>query len=321
MHGGVFVQGPSHSSDPRDGRIAGPTLGAGPSPSHVQSRDRLAAMRVDDFFIDEGSEAVDVDLLEALRAASLSDRSDLEVAIALAELLDEQFVRYGTDSTQTLSDDESRVAMRALRAVLDRLGVPFTPPFRDFRSFHAYWGTHGGYGTWAARRTMVNELFGTLHEELEGREEATLRGDLVEPISPRRATGWPTVDIEIAEMRRHFHSARTPQDYRNVGNDVVAVLEALSAAAYVPSRHLREGETEPAVAQTKDRLARVIEVDFQITGGAELRRLARATIELAQAVKHNPAGSRNQAGIAADAAIQLANMIRRIQEPDQKYDG
>ena len=275
-------------------------------------------MRIDDFFIDEGSEAVDVDLLEALRAAPLGDRTDLEVAIALAQLLDEQFVRYGTDSSQTLSDEESRVAMRALRAVLDRLGVSFAPPFRDFRSFHAYWGTHGGYGTWAARRTMVSELFGPVHEELERREEVALRGDLVEPISPHRATGWPAVDIEIAEMRRHFHSARTPQDYRNVGNDVVAVLEGLSVAAYVRSRHLFEGETEPAISQTKDRLARVVEVDFQGTGGAELRRLARATIELAQAVKHNPAGSRNQAGIAADAAIQLANMIRRIQEPDKK---
>ena len=34
---------------------------------------------------------------------------------------------------------------------------------------------------------------------------------------------------------------------------------------------------------------------------------------LAQAVKHNAAGSRNRAGVAADAVIQLANIIRRIQ--------
>jgi hypothetical protein len=275
-------------------------------------------MRVEDFFVDEGSEVLDIDLLEALRAAPLADRDDLEAAIALAQLLDGQFVRYGTDSSQRITSDESRVAMRSLRALLERLNVSFTPPFRDFTSFHVYWGTHGGYGSWAARRAMVGELFGPVHEELERREEAALRGDLVEPISPRRATGWAAVDVEIAEMRRHFHAARTPQDYRNVGNDVVAVLEALSAAAYVPLKHLREGETEPAVVQTKDRLARVVEVDFQVTGGAELRRLARATIELAQAVKHNPAGSRNYAGIAADASIQLANMIRRIQEADQK---
>lgn len=276
-------------------------------------------MRVDDFFVDDPTSglngALDVELLERLRSAPLLDNSDLEGAIALAQLLDQQFESYGTDSKQTITDVGSREAMRTLRAVTSRLNVPFEPPFRDFPSFRAYWGSHGGYGSWAARRAMVSEFFGPLHEELERREESVLR-DLVEPISPRKVTRWPSVDLEIAELRRHFHTAATPQDYRNIGNDVVAVLEALSAAAYEPSRHLFEGEMQPKVVDAKKRLTRVVEVDCKTLGGAELRRHARSTIELAQAVKHNPAGTRTQAGIAADAAIQLANMIRRIQESE-----
>lgn len=93
----------------------------------------------------------------------------------------------------------------------------------------------------------------------------------------------------------------------------MAVLEAISGAAYDPSRHLFEGEAEPPVTQTKNRLARIIEVDSEREGSDELLRLARATAEMAQAVKHNPGGSRVRAGIAADAVIQLANMIRRLQ--------
>jgi hypothetical protein len=276
-------------------------------------------MRVDDFFVDDPSSpsdgALNFDLLEQLRAGPLRGHPDLEAAIALAQLLDEQFLLYGTDSTQTITDAGSREALRALRALADRLQVPFAPPFRDFPSFRAYWGSHGGYRNWAARRNMVSDAFGPLHDELERREQETFHGDLVEPISPRRTTGWPGVDIEIAELRRHFHVATTPQDYRNIGNDAIAVLEALSEAAYDRARHLFEGETEPRVAQTKLRLARIVEVDCDVAGGEELARLAKAAVELAQAVKHNPAGSRKQAGIAADAAIQLANMVRRIQEP------
>ena len=275
-------------------------------------------MRVDDYFADDPTSgldgALDFDLLDRLRSAPLRDRSDLEAAIALAELLNQEFESYGTDSTHSIADAGSREAMRTLRAVTTRLGVPFEPPFRDFPSFRAYWGSHGGHGSWAARRAMVSEVFGRLQEELERREEAVLR-DLVVPISPRKVTGWPAVDLEIAELRRHFHTATTPQDYRNIGNDVIAVLEALSAAAYEPSRHLFEGEAEPKVTDTKNRLTRVVEVDCKTLGGAELRRHARSTIELAQAVKHNPSGTRTQAGIAADAAIQLAQMIRRIQQP------
>jgi hypothetical protein len=276
-------------------------------------------MRVDDFFVDDPTSgldgALDFDLLDRLRSAPLLDHSDLEAAIALAQLLDQQFESFGTDSKQTITDAGSREAMRALRAVTSRLNVPFEPPFRDFPSFRAYWGSHGGYGSWAARRAMVSEFFGPLHEELERREESVLR-DLVQPISPGKVTGWPSVDLEIAELRRHFHTATTAQDYRNIGNDVTAVLEALSAAAYDRSRHLFDGETEPKVADTKNRLTRIVEVDCKTQGGAELRRHARSTIELAQAVKHNPSGARTQAGIAADAAIQLANMIRRIQDSE-----
>jgi hypothetical protein len=274
-------------------------------------------MRADDFWVDEdGGQQLNVPLLQDFRRAPTTQFSDLEAAIALARLLHEQFQRYGTDSTQEISGAESREAMRTLVALADRLGLAFSPPFRDLSGFRAYWGSHGGYGSWAARRGMLQELFDPVHEELERLEEDALRGELAESISPSQATGWPAVDLEIAELRRHFHSARTPQDYRNIGNDVVAVLEALSAAAYDRSRHLFEGETEPPVAQTKNRLARIIDVDSEFEGSDELVRLARSTADMAQAVKHNSAGSAVRAGIAADAVIQLANIIRRLQSSE-----
>lgn len=275
-------------------------------------------MRVDDFWIESDSGlgpagGLRLDLLARLRAGPIGEYTELEAAIALARLLDEQFRRYGSDATNEIDNEESREALRTLRALTDRIGVPFDAPYRDLVGFRAYWGSHDGYGSWAARRAMVQELFDPLHEELERREDDALRGELSEPVSPHEATGWPAVDDEIAELRRHFHAARTVQDYRNIGNDVVAVLEAISEAAYVPARHLFTGETEPVVSQTKNRLTRVVEVDAGADGGAEIAKLAKATIEVAQAVKHNPAGSRTRAGISADAVIQLANILRRLQ--------
>ena len=51
------------------------------------------------------------------------------------------------------------------------------------------------------------------------------------------------------------------------------------------------------------------------SANAELRSLARATIEFAQHVKHSPS-TRLEAGIAADAVIQLAYLIRRLQSDE-----
>ena len=45
-----------------------------------------------------------------------------------------------------------------------------------------------------------------------------------------------------------------------------------------------------------------------------MRKFARATIELAQAVKHSGAPTRTEAGVLADAVILLANMLRRLDE-------
>lgn len=274
-----------------------------------------ANVRATDFWLEAntGRDTLDIDLVRRLRSGPVAEYTDVEAAIALAQLLREQFTIYGTSGGPDLTDDNSREAMRTLAALTKRLGVPWKPEWRDLDSFRAYWGTHGGYGSWAVRRTMVSELFDPLIGALEEREDATLRDELVTPVSSRGRTGWAQVDVEIAELRRHFHAAQSPQDYRNMGNDLVTVLEALSEAAYDRDRHLLKGETEPPVAQTKNRLTRIIEVDGAREGSDELVKLAKATIELAQAVKHNPSGSRTRAGIAADAVIQLVNMVRRLQ--------
>jgi len=47
---------------------------------------------------------------------------------------------------------------------------------------------------------------------------------------------------------------------------------------------------------------------------AEMRRLARTVIEMAEAVKHGRAPTRTKTGVAADAVILLANLLRRIDE-------
>jgi hypothetical protein len=47
---------------------------------------------------------------------------------------------------------------------------------------------------------------------------------------------------------------------------------------------------------------------------ATLRKLARSTIEYAQHVKHSGTPTRREAGIAADAVIQLANILRRLDD-------
>lgn len=281
-------------------------------------------MRPDDFFKDDADpfdlgpgRKVDQDLLVSLRRRPHSRIDEPELAVALARLVHDELEAFGTDGGTHLNEAEVRDALLALRAVAKRIGLGDVDiPFRDYGTFKSYWLRNDGYGSWQARRDMLNTIFEPIHDRLIERESRTLDSSLAQPVSPRGRTGWAKVDEELAEMRRHFEIARTVQDYRNIGNDAVTITEALSRQVYDAARHLRDGEEEPAIGKTKQRLERFVEDAMLGRESATARRLVRASIEMAQEVKHSDTPTRRDAGLAADAVILLANLLRRLDEPE-----
>jgi hypothetical protein len=286
-------------------------------------------MRPEDFFLEteQASDPLDpfgvpsfgkptfrIDLVRQIRAGAI-DAPDAEVAVALARLVHDELEAYGTDDSGALDNAAMRESLLALRAITTRIGVDLEVPFRDLTTFRSYWIREGARGSWQARRDILAAIFDDAHDRLAELESAELASDdLADPVSPHGRTGWAKIDEEIAELRRHFQAARTPQDHRNVGNDCTIVIEALSKQLYVVDKHLREGEEEPPVGKTKQRLDRVIEDAAPGPHNAALRKVARATIELAQAVKHDGASTRREAGCAADSVILLANLLRRLDQ-------
>jgi hypothetical protein len=275
-------------------------------------------MRPDDFFRDDlsGRRRFNASLARSLRGGPIEQADDVEAAVALARLVHDDLEAFGTGGGEQMDEAEMREALLCLRAVVDRIGIDeFDLPFRDYGTFKSYWLRNDGYGSWQARRDLLGGIFDGLHDELAVLESRALSSALVEAVSPRGRTGWAKIDAEIAELRRHFQRARSPQDYRNVGNDCVIVTEALSRQLYDPGVHLRPGEEEPPIGKTKLRLGRFVENAAAGSEDAALRKLVKASIEFAQEVKHRDAPSRREAGIAADSVILLANLLRRIDEP------
>lgn len=252
--------------------------------------------------------------LDALMAGPDPAHSDVEVALALIDLVRDDLERSGTDGGQVLSDVDMRIAMRAMERVSERAGHPCKPPFRDHSAWRSWWNRNGAYGSWQARRDLLSDLFDAPSAVLMAVQDRLLDSTLMEAVSPRERLGWPGVDTEVGELRRHFRTAVTPQDYRAVGNDCVHLTEALSRQVYGHAVHGVEGEDEPSVDKTKIRLDRYIDAKLPGKGNAEMRKLARSIIELAQAVKHRGTPTRTEAGTLADAVIALANMLRRLDE-------
>lgn len=254
------------------------------------------------------------DFLNELRAGPVAGTDDLDAAVALTHLVWDDLIAFGTGGGNSLDDQELTLAQRTLVATLSRIGITLSFPWRDFSTFKAHWLRNGCSGSWQARRDLLNELFAPVQAELDRQEEAQFRAVNAEAVSPHTKTGWPKVDEELTELRRRFRTATTTQDYRDVGNRAVGVLEALSRTIYDPSVHLRDGEAEPPADKTKQRLGRYVEDSLAGKDNEAIRGVANKVIELAHSVKHSTAPTRREAGIAADSVIMLANILRRVDQ-------
>jgi hypothetical protein len=247
--------------------------------------------------------------LEAIRTGQ-AQVDDQRVAADLVDELEGLLQRVGSGTRIEDVNDEYKAAHRALAAVLQRLGVAHTNPYRDLWRFFRSW-EEKQLGSYASRRAYASELYEPVRLGLEKLEWAVL----VKPVAGR-PTNWSEVDARIRELREAYSLARSANDCKAIGLRVGALLQALGRHVFDPARHLPAGESEPSPDDAKRRIGFYVDTVTRGRGDlyAEVRKLTNASMRLAEAVKHAPEPTRIEAGIAADAGIQLVNLVRRISE-------
>ena len=261
-----------------------------------------------------GSWQLRYELLNQMIEAPLDDESDISVASSLVRLVHSELEAHGTSGAVRLpADADLQLLVRAATRVCSRVGVDFPRlPFRTYQGFYKYWVANDMKGSWAARRDYLDATLGPVEDQLFDLETRSWEESLAQAVSPHSDTGWTDVDREIQQLRRKFEVARTDQDHSAVGVACVRILEFLGEAAFDAQRHLPATEPVPARDATKLRFDLIIAAELQGSESAEVRKLARSTVELAQKIKHRPTPSRRDAGIAADSTIILVNIVRRL---------
>lgn len=117
-----------------------------------------------------------------------------------------------------------------------------------------------------------------MRQELDRREILSDEANLATAVSPHTTLGWEIVDERIDALRRRFADARTPEDYSDVGNRAVALLEALADKVYDPEVHVRPGEDALPYRNTKLRFDRYIEDALPGKENSGIRRIARGAV-------------------------------------------
>ncbi|MGO1320971.1 MAG: hypothetical protein ACTMIK_12070 [Galactobacter sp.] len=288
-------------------------------------------MRTDDFYIqveealssapwDTATTLVtklNEELMRKLDQGALPGDDDLQTALYLARFVYREFELFAThDEEVFISDEQSRDLLKTLRRVLYRHEIVMNPPWRDLTSWGAYWkkADANGPGSWQKRRELLDQVFDPVYEKIDQVEEQAFQSELVEAVSPHGELGWPTVDSYIEQLRRRFRTAATAADYKDVGNRCVGVLEALSEVVYDPAVHCPPGLEVPPVSKTEVRIGAYIDDRLPGSTNKTLRDLVKTSGRLAHSLKHSERANRTSTGIAADAVILLANILRRLRE-------
>jgi hypothetical protein len=103
-------------------------------------------------------------------------------------------------------------------------------------------------------------------------------------------------------------------DWTLEGLQCASLLQRLGREVFDPARHLPAGEATPGRDYGKRRIGFYVDAVTAERGSAfsEIRKLAGSCARLAETVRHAPAPTRVEAGIAADATIQLVQLVRRL---------
>ena len=122
--------------------------------------------------------------LEGLIQRPDQDTSDLDLAIALLDLIRDDLLLSGTNGQQRISDAGMRIAVRAFERTAARAGHELSIPFRDHTSWKTYWLQRGASGSWQARRELLSELFDRPYALLVAAQDRALESSLAEGVSP-----------------------------------------------------------------------------------------------------------------------------------------
>lgn len=294
----------------------------------ISQSGKVKILRPDDLLeeIHDGYNGVSLELRRDLVRDALKkpaeDNDDLELLLALTQLLRRELQLRATGNWYRVGGADTadqRLLFRAVQRISLRNKIYVHQfEYRDYEEFNDFVVEEYGPNPDEAKvRRYLGSIFNPIEDQVHRIQDVIWDTELILPISPRGATGWSRVDSEIEEMRQQFRSARSEQAHSSIGNCCNRILLFLSEAAFVPDRHLPDGEDLPPIAKTKNRFSMIISRELAGPNQASLLKVAHAIVELAEAVKHGNSPSRTDAGIVADSVIMLVNLMRRITDDAQ----
>lgn len=132
---------------------------------------------------------------------------------------------------------------------------------------------------------------------------------LAQLVSVRLPTGWDRVDRALEKARDQLARGKSEEDFQTVGLLCRGVLISAGQVVYDPARHKSPDGVEPSDTDAKQLLSGYFATELVGSPNEELRRHARAALDVASALVHKRTADFRFAALCFEATSSVVRIV------------
>ena len=210
-------------------------------------------------------------------------------------------IDVATGGSRIQEVNTSYIAAHArIQRSLQAMGIQDPNPYADLWEWYNKWSS-GDLPTWQSRRIYIREMYSPLLGMLHS------GGPSVQALGA--PTGWARVDRCMDKVRRKLAEARDEEDFQGVGLLCREAIISVAQVVYDPERHRTLDGKSPSPTDAKRQIEAYIATKLAGPSNEALRKQARASLDLANALQHKRTAGFRLAALAAEATTAIINVL------------
>lgn len=188
---------------------------------------------------------------------------------------------------------------------LSERGITNSNPFKDLWGWYGKW-SDGSLPSYQSRRTYITELFDPVLESVKNLKSKSINPVFEEP------TGWTRVDRSVGEIKLRLVQSSNEEQCQAIGLLCRETLISLAQVVFIEEDH----KTIDGVKASKTDAKRMLEayIAHQLPGKSNenIRKHARASLDLANDLTHRRTAEYRLAALCAEATNAVINIVAII---------
>ncbi len=213
-------------------------------------------------------------------------------------------VSTGGARIQSVNDEYQLKFKKTSEGLIER-GLENLNPFKDLWEWYGKW-SDGTLSTYQSRRKFLGDMFDPLIETIKGMESVSVNPVFEEP------TGWHRVDRSMGEIKLRLAKASTEEHFQGIGLLARETLISLAQAVYVSELHPILDGTVASKTDAKRMLDAYIAVELEGKPNENIRKHARASLDMANDLTHRRTADFRLAALCAESTNAVINILSII---------